>query len=144
MGINIQTADSNDMEVDEKFEKGEKNEPPAEAEVKPRSQPEPKPKPEPEPEVDSEEVEKKKRKAEALKEKEAGNAAYKKKEFEKAIGHYTKAVELDDEDVSFLTNRAAVYLEMGDVCIFQRILGTSVFILSFTLILNFQWKFVWV
>ncbi|KAJ0482850.1 putative Heat shock chaperonin-binding, tetratricopeptide-like helical domain superfamily [Helianthus annuus] len=47
------------------------------------------------------------------KEKEAGNAAYKKKDFETAIACYTKAVELDDGDISFLTNRAAVYLEMG-------------------------------
>jgi stress-induced-phosphoprotein 1 len=44
-----------------------------------------------------------------------GNAAYKKKEFEKAIEHYSKAMELDDEDISYLTNRAAVYLEMGKV-----------------------------
>uniref|UniRef100_A0A803L6H7 STI1 domain-containing protein n=1 Tax=Chenopodium quinoa TaxID=63459 RepID=A0A803L6H7_CHEQI len=56
---------------------------------------------------------------EDMEEKEAGNAAYKKKEFEKAIEHYSKAIELDDEDISFLTNRAAVYLEMGkyDECI---------------------------
>ncbi|KAJ6705727.1 TPR REPEAT CONTAINING PROTEIN [Salix purpurea] len=58
-------------------------------------------------------------KPQALKEKELGNAAYKKKEFEKAIEHYTKAMELDDEDISYLTNRAAVYLETGkyDECI---------------------------
>ncbi|XP_050375862.1 hsp70-Hsp90 organizing protein 2 [Argentina anserina] len=73
-------------------------------------------KPEPEPE---EEKEAKKRKAEALKEKEAGNAAYKKKDFDTAIQHYTKAMEIDDEDISFLLNRAATYLEMGkyDDCI---------------------------
>ena len=58
-------------------------------------------------------------KSEAVKEKESGNAAYKKKNFEVAIQHYTKAIELDDEDVSFITNRAAVYLEMGKVNIFQ-------------------------
>ncbi|KAJ6695622.1 HSP70-HSP90 ORGANIZING PROTEIN 3 [Salix koriyanagi] len=58
-------------------------------------------------------------KPQAVKEKELGNAAYKKKEFEKAIEHYTKAMELDDEDISYLTNRAAVYLETGkyDECI---------------------------
>ncbi|KAJ1416033.1 Tetratricopeptide-like helical domain superfamily [Sesbania bispinosa] len=55
----------------------------------------------------------KQRKAEAQKEKEAGNAAYKKKDFDTAIQHYSKALELDDEDISYLTNRAAVYLEMG-------------------------------
>lgn len=70
---------------------------------------------EPMEEVPDEEKEKKERKVQAQKEKEAGNAAYKKKEFEKAIDHYTKAIELDDEDISFITNRAAVYLETGKV-----------------------------
>jgi stress-induced-phosphoprotein 1 len=70
---------------------------------------------EPEPMEVTEEKEAKERKAQAVKEKELGNAAYKKKEFEKAIEHYTKAMELDDEDISYLTNRAAVYLEMGKV-----------------------------
>ncbi|KAH7659512.1 stress-induced-phosphoprotein 1 [Dioscorea alata] len=72
--------------------------------------------PEPEPEsmdVMDEGKEKKERKTAAQKEKEAGNAAYKKKDFETAIQHYTRALELDDEDISFLTNRAAVYMEMG-------------------------------
>ena len=74
------------------------------------------PEPETQPmEVQDEEDEAKKKKAEAVKEKEAGNAAYKKKDFETAIHHYSKALELDDEDISFLTNRAAVYLEMGKV-----------------------------
>uniref|UniRef100_A0A0E0CP27 STI1 domain-containing protein n=1 Tax=Oryza meridionalis TaxID=40149 RepID=A0A0E0CP27_9ORYZ len=78
------------------------------------------PEPEPEPmEVTDEEKERKERKSSAQKEKEAGNAAYKKKDFETAIQHYTKAMELDDEDISYLTNRAAVYIEMGkyDECI---------------------------
>ncbi|KAL1190866.1 Hsp70-Hsp90 organizing protein 3 [Cardamine amara subsp. amara] len=57
--------------------------------------------------------ERKERKEKALKEKEYGNGAYKKKDFERAIEHYSKAMELDDEDISYLTNRAAVYLEMG-------------------------------
>uniref|UniRef100_A0ACD5ZGZ8 Uncharacterized protein n=1 Tax=Avena sativa TaxID=4498 RepID=A0ACD5ZGZ8_AVESA len=78
------------------------------------------PEPEPEPmEVSDEEKERKDRKAAAQKEKEAGNASYKKKDFETAIQHYTKALELDDEDISYLTNRAAVFIEMGkyDECI---------------------------
>ncbi|KAH1118361.1 Hsp70-Hsp90 organizing protein 1 [Glycine max] len=64
-------------------------------------------------EEEEEEEETRDRKGQAQKEKEAGNAAYKKKDFETAIGHYSKALELDDEDISYLTNRAAVYLEMG-------------------------------
>ncbi|CAM8883326.1 unnamed protein product [Rhodiola kirilowii] len=72
-----------------------------------------KPEPEPEPEPMEEEITVNENKVQAQKEKEAGNAAYKKKDFETAIQHYTKAMELDDEDVSYITNRAAVYLEMG-------------------------------
>ncbi|XP_027359984.1 hsp70-Hsp90 organizing protein 1-like [Abrus precatorius] len=86
------------------------------AEAEPPKQPEPEPEPEPKPEpmeLTEEERDSKQRKAEAQKEKEAGNAAYKKKDFDTAIQHYSKALELDDEDISFLTNRAAVYLEMG-------------------------------
>ena len=94
---------------------------PAAAPQTPKQQPEakarePEPEPEPEPmEVTEEEKERKERKAAAQKEKEAGNAAYKKKDFDTAIQHYTKAMELDDEDISYITNRAAVYLEMGKV-----------------------------
>ncbi|CAD6262908.1 unnamed protein product [Miscanthus lutarioriparius] len=89
----------------------------------PKQQPEAKarePEPEPDPmEVTEEEKEHKERKASAQKEKEAGNAAYKRKDFDIAIQHYTTAMELDDEDISYITNRAAVYLEMGkfDECI---------------------------
>jgi len=88
--------------------------------AEPEKKEEKKPEPEPEPmDVSGEEKEARERKAEAQKEKEAGNAAYKKKDFETAIQHYSKAMELDDEDISYLTNRAAVYLEMGkyDECI---------------------------
>ncbi|CAH8313294.1 unnamed protein product [Eruca vesicaria subsp. sativa] len=76
-----------------------------------------------EPVVETEEVveerEKKERKEKALKEKEMGNAAYKKKDFDTAIKHYSAAMEIFDEDISFITNRAAVHLEMGqyDECI---------------------------
>ena len=44
-------------------------------------------------------------KAEAKAEKEAGNAAYKKRQFDDAIQHYNRALELDDGDISYLTNR---------------------------------------
>ncbi|GIL86810.1 hypothetical protein Vretimale_15617 [Volvox reticuliferus] len=81
----------------------------------------PAPEPEPVPDMDmtDDERDAAKRKAEALKEKEAGNEAYKKKDFEAAILHYNKALELYDGDMTFLTNRAAVFFEQCkyDECI---------------------------
>jgi len=64
-------------------------------------------------ELADEEKEVKQRKAEAQKQKEAGDVAYKKKDFDAANQHHSKALELDDEGASFLT--AAAYLEMGKV-----------------------------
>ncbi|KAK8710508.1 hypothetical protein V6N13_145828 [Hibiscus sabdariffa] len=72
----------------------------------------PDPETEPGPMEISEEEKEKKEKEKALKEKAVGNAANKKKDFETAIQHYTTAMELDDGDISYITNRAAVYLEM--------------------------------
>uniref|UniRef100_A0A1A9X5S2 Stress-induced-phosphoprotein 1 n=1 Tax=Glossina brevipalpis TaxID=37001 RepID=A0A1A9X5S2_9MUSC len=53
------------------------------------------------------------------KEKEAGNAAYKKKDFDSALNHYTKAMEYDPTDITFYNNIAAVYFERKqyDECI---------------------------
>ena len=48
-------------------------------------------------------------------EKVLGNAAYKKKDFEKALSHYNKAFELDGKNIAFLTNKGAVYFEMGEM-----------------------------
>lgn len=51
----------------------------------------------------------------ALAEKELGNAAYKKKDFEEALAHYDKAIELDPSDITFLTNKAGMWvLDMQD------------------------------
>ena len=44
----------------------------------------------------------------ALKEKELGNAAYKNKDLDTAIQHYTKGYELDPTNVTMLTNRAGM------------------------------------
>jgi stress-induced-phosphoprotein 1 len=54
--------------------------------------------------IADEEKDKKAWKVEAQKEKEIGNVDYKNKYFEIGIQHYTKVVDLDDEDISFLTN----------------------------------------
>lgn len=52
-------------------------------------------------------------------EKEFGNAAYKKRDFDTAIKHYDAAIELDKNNMSYLTNKAAVYFEKAeyDSCI---------------------------
>lgn len=50
----------------------------------------------------------------AQKEKTIGNELYKGKKFDEAIEHYNKAFELDRSDMTFLNNKAAVYLEKGD------------------------------
>lgn len=65
------------------------------------------------------EVERTPEQLEALKEKEQGNTSYKKKDFKIAIEHYDKAISLDPTEISFLTNKAAVFYEMKeyDQCI---------------------------
>ncbi|XP_019156396.1 PREDICTED: hsp70-Hsp90 organizing protein 3-like [Ipomoea nil] len=112
LGVKLQTrTPEDDAEMPEASPERKR---PAESDPAKGKRPEPTPQPEPEPmELSGEEKDTKERKAQAQKEKEAGNAAYKKKDFETAIQHYSKAMELDDEDISFITNRAAVYLEMG-------------------------------
>ncbi|KAL2348132.1 hypothetical protein Fmac_002132 [Flemingia macrophylla] len=110
LNVKIQTPPTGDTDMPDSPPPASERKRPAEPE--PAKQPDPEPEPEPM-EVSQEARDAKQRKAEAQKEKEAGNAAYKKKDFDTAIQHYTKALELDDEDISYLTNRAAVYLEMA-------------------------------
>lgn len=50
----------------------------------------------------------------AKREKDAGNAAYKLKDFETALEHYNKAIEHDPTDITFYSNIAAVYFEKKD------------------------------
>ncbi|CAF1148590.1 unnamed protein product [Adineta steineri] len=54
-------------------------------------------------------------------EKEKGNEAYKKKDFEAALQHYDKASELDPKNMTYYTNKAAVHFEQKrwDDCIKQ-------------------------
>lgn len=56
-----------------------------------------------------------KKKRDAAAEKERGTAFYKKRQFDDAISAYSKALELDANNMSLYTNRAAAKLEKGDV-----------------------------
>jgi stress-induced-phosphoprotein 1 len=51
---------------------------------------------------------------EAAVHKAEGTKHYKAKEFEEALAAYAKAAEVCPEDITFLTNRAAVFTEMGE------------------------------
>lgn len=76
------------------------------------SQPAKAPSPEPEPE-DEEAAAAKKAKADAEAEKKLGTESYKKRQFDDAIEHYSKAWELH-KDITFLTNLGAAKFEKGD------------------------------
>lgn len=89
-------------------------------ETEPMNVPEPpKPKPEPKSQKKEEDIPPEKRKA--LEEKKLGNDAYKKRNFEEALQHYNKAVELDSTEIVYLLNIAAVYFEQKEYqkCITQ-------------------------
>lgn len=44
-------------------------------------------------------------------EKELGNEAYKKKDFETALKHYEKAAELDATNITYLTNKSGNFIK---------------------------------
>ena len=46
--------------------------------------------------------------------KNAGNEFYKKKQFKEALDNYGRAIELDPTDMTYHSNRAAVYFEMKE------------------------------
>ena len=72
------------------------------------------PEPQPEPEdLSDEALEKKKAKEAADKEKALGTENYKKRNFDEAIAHYTKAWETF-KDITYLNNLGAAYFEKGD------------------------------
>ncbi|KAI5289088.1 Hsp90 cochaperone [Ascosphaera aggregata] len=86
------------------------------SEPKKEEEKKPEPAPEPEPEVveeDEEEIAMRKAEEEADKEKALGTASYKKRDFDDAIAHYTKAWELH-KDITYLTNLGAAKFEKGD------------------------------
>lgn len=114
LNVNMKTADNMERDFPEEkettLEQEKLGKPAKPAKTEPEAAPEPEPM-----NVPEEEKLARDKKNEAQKEKEMGNASYKKKDFEVAIQHYSRALELYDEDISFLTNKAAVYFEMGKV-----------------------------
>jgi len=80
---------------------------------------EPEPMEEELPELSPAESKKREDQKAALKAKENGNELYKAKKFEEALAAYDEAVELDPTCMTFLSNKAAVYLTMKkyDDCI---------------------------
>jgi len=79
-------------------------------EPKPREEKKPDPEPQTRDIPDKKSEEELKKEA-ANKEKDLGNAAYKKREFEEALRYYDKAWELDNTNALILTNKAAVLFE---------------------------------
>ncbi|KAF2111014.1 heat shock protein-like protein STI1 [Lophiotrema nucula] len=78
------------------------------------SKKEPEPEPEPEPTEETEEDKAaKEAKAKADEEKKQGTESYKKRQFDQAIEHYSKAWELH-KDIVYLTNLGAAKFEKGD------------------------------
>jgi len=53
-------------------------------------------------------------KAKALEAKKEGNGFYKQKKWNEAIEAYSRAIELDDTEVSFFSNRSACYVGLKD------------------------------
>ncbi|KID84623.1 heat shock protein STI1 [Metarhizium guizhouense ARSEF 977] len=101
-----------DMDVRDTDPRGDTNMPDAPEPKKPEPARAPEPEPEPE-ELDEEALEKKKKKEEADKEKVLGTENYKKRKFDEAIEHYSKAWDIF-QDITYLNNLGAAYFEKGD------------------------------
>lgn len=81
----------------------------------PKQEAAPEPEPEPEPMQEDEDAKAKKEAKEAAdKEKELGTQCYKKRDFDGAIEHYSKAWDLY-KDITYLNNLAAAKFEKGDL-----------------------------
>ncbi|OCK97909.1 uncharacterized protein K441DRAFT_338328 [Cenococcum geophilum 1.58] len=88
----------------------EEDVPMPDARPEPKREPEPEPEPEPE---DEEAIAQKQAKEKADQEKKLGTECYKKRQFDAAAEHYTKAWELH-KDITYLTNLGAAKFEKGD------------------------------
>jgi stress-induced-phosphoprotein 1 len=111
MGIDLETRDAPPTGPNVQ-EYAMPDAPPASSRPEQKKAPEPEPEPEVE-EIDEEALEKKKAKEAADKEKALGTENYKKRNFDDAIAHYSKAWELY-KDITYLNNLGAAYYEKGD------------------------------
>lgn len=107
MGVDLETRETPPEGAYEMPTGGEQ---PSQPKPAPKKAPEPEPEPEPE---DEEAIEKRKQKEAADKEKALGTENYKKRNFDEAIGHYSKAWETF-KDITYLNNLGAAYFEKGD------------------------------
>ncbi|KAG5971421.1 hypothetical protein E4U55_001228 [Claviceps digitariae] len=107
MGVDMEMRDSDPRDTNmTDAPEPTKPEPAAKKAPQPESEPEPEP-------IDEEALEKKKKKEEAEKEKMLGTENYKKRQFDEAIEHYSKAWEIF-QDITYLNNLGAAYFEKGD------------------------------
>ncbi|PNP58741.1 hypothetical protein THARTR1_01757 [Trichoderma harzianum] len=111
MGVDMEMRDSAPEGSESYVVTDDKDTPMTDAPKKP--EPKKEPVPEPEPELDEEALEKKKKKEEADKEKALGTENYKKRKFDEAIEHYSKAWDIY-QDITYLNNLGAAYFEKGD------------------------------
>ncbi|KAG6026436.1 hypothetical protein E4U19_002648 [Claviceps sp. Clav32 group G5] len=108
MGVDMEMRDSDPRDTDMP------DAPPELTKSEPATKKASEPEPEPESEsLDEEALEKKKKKEEAEKEKALGTENYKKRQFDEAIEHYSKAWDTF-QDITYLNNLGAAYFEKGD------------------------------
>lgn len=114
LGIDMSFGNPGEIPGNERAREAEEDVPMTDARSSSSSRPPPQSVPEPEEEPeDEEEKAKKEAKIKADAEKKLGTESYKKRDFDTAISHYTKAWELH-KDITYLTNLGAAYFEKGD------------------------------
>jgi stress-induced-phosphoprotein 1 len=116
-GIDLEKMQESEMkhrQQNDEFKKQKEEE-----ENKKKAEEEEKKKKEAEQSLPPEEKEMLDKKKKAEKEKDLGNSFYKNKNFDEAISHYNNAIDLDPSELTYYTNKAAVYFEKGeyDTCI---------------------------
>jgi len=97
-----------------------KTPPPTPETPAPKKKTEPKPEPEEDlSQLTPEERKRKENKREAMKKKDEGNQLFKQKKFNEALEAYDAAIALDETNMTFLNNKAAIYfnLKQYDACI---------------------------